>query len=107
MTRAIRAIGSAALAAALTTALYSGTASAQTAEPNSGESEAKALEQTIDDLIGTATADSTEAAAGGATGTTPTATKPEAVNPEKKTSKPFKPTERIEAESVISFPANI
>ena len=91
MTRAFRAIVSAALTTALMAALHSGTASAQTPEPDPGESEEEAAEQTADDL----------------TGTTPTTAKPVPVKPAKRISKPFEPTEKIEAESVISFPANI
>jgi hypothetical protein len=84
---AIRAIASAALAVALTAAFHSALTGAQTPESKAGESEAEAAEKTADD--------STEAA--------PIATEPS----KKKSSKPFEPTERIEAESVISFPTNI
>jgi hypothetical protein len=87
--------------------LHSGTGSAQTTEPDPGESEKKAAEQAADDLTGTTTADSTGKAASDATGTTPTVAKPVPAKPAKRTSKPFEPTEKIEAESVISFPANI
>jgi hypothetical protein len=86
MTRAIRVIASAALATALTAAFTSILAGAQTPESELDESEAEATEETA--------SDSTEA--------TPTAAKPS-----RKISRPFKPTERIEAESVISFPTNI
>ena len=112
-------------------ALHSGAGSAQTTELESGESEKKAVEQAADDLTGTTTAGSTGKAESDATGktesdatgkaesdatgkaesdateTTPTATEPVSVKPAKKISKPFEPTEKIEAESVISFPANI
>ena len=91
ITRVVRAIASAALTAALTAALYSGTASAQNPEPDPAESEAKATGET----------------ANHSTGAAPTAAEPNPIKASKKTSKPFKPTERIEAESVISFPANI
>ncbi len=87
VTRAIRAIASAALAAAL----HSGTAGAQIPEADPAESEAKATEETANN--------STEA--------TPTAAEPIPVKPSKRTSRPFEPTERIKAESVVSFPANI
>lgn len=107
MTRAFRAAVSAALATALMAVFHSGTASAQTPEPDPGESEEKATEQAADDLTGTTTAASTGEAASDATGTTPAAAKPAPVKPAKKISKPFEPTEKIEAESVISFPANI
>ncbi len=86
ITRVVRAIAS----AALTAALYSGTAGAQNPEPDPAESEAKATGET----------------ANHSTGAAPTA-EPSTVKPSMRTSKPFKPTERIEAESVISFPANI
>jgi len=86
-TRAIRAIASAALAAAL----HSGAAGAQLSESDPAKSDAKA----------------TEESAKTPTEATPTTSKPEPVKPAKKTSEPFKPTERIEAESIISFPANI
>jgi hypothetical protein len=88
-------------------ALHSGTASAQTSEPDPGESEKTAVEQAADDLTGKTTAGSTGGAASDATGTTPAAAKPVPVKPAKRISKPFEPTEKIEAESVISFPANI
>ena len=123
MTRAFRAAVSAALVTALMAALHSGAGSAQTTELESGESEKKAVEQAADDLTGTTTAGSTGKAESDATGkaesdatgkaesdateTTPTATEPVSVKPAKKISKPFEPTEKIEAESVISFPANI
>jgi hypothetical protein len=123
MTRAIRIIVFAALATALTAALHSGAASAQTPETNPDEREAKAAEQaaddspgvTTDDSIGAetdgspgpATADSTSKVTSDATGLTPTTAKPVSVKPSKRISKPFKPTEKIDAESVISFPANI
>ena len=87
ITRVVRAIAS----AALTAALYSGTAGAQNPEPDPAESEAKATGET----------------ANHSTGAAPTAAEPKPIKASKKTSKPFKPTERIEAESVISFPANI
>ncbi len=87
ITRAVHAIAS----AALTAALYSGTAGAQNSESDPAESEAKATGET----------------ANHSTGAAPTAAEPNRVKPSKRTSKPFKPTERIEAESVISFPANI
>lgn len=87
ITRAARAIATAALSAAL----YSGTAGAQNPESDPAESEAKATGET----------------ANRSTGATPTAAEANPVKPSKRTSKPFKPTERIEAESVISFPANI
>jgi hypothetical protein len=107
MTRAIRVIVSAALATALTAALHSSAASAQTTQPDPSERGEKATEQAADDLTGTTAVDSTEAAASDATGTTPTTAKPVPVKPSKRISKPFKPTEKIDAESVISFPANI
>ena len=50
MTRAFRAVVSAALATALMTAFHSGAASAQTPEPEPGESKVEATEQTTDDL---------------------------------------------------------
>jgi len=85
-TRAIRAIASAALALTLTAAFDSGLASAQTPETEAGESRAEAAEETKKEQ-----AEATPAPA----------------KPSKKISKPFEPTERIEAESVISFPTNI
>jgi hypothetical protein len=60
-----------------------------------------------DDSPGSATADSTSKVTSDATGTTPITAKPVPVKPSKRISKPFKPTEKIDAESVISFPANI
>jgi hypothetical protein len=107
MTRAFRVVVSAALATALTAALLSGTASAQTPEPDPGESKAKVTEQAADDSSGTTTTDSIGAAASDATETTPTAAKAVPLKPAKRISKPFEPTEKIDAESVISFPANI
>jgi hypothetical protein len=107
MTRAFRAIVSAALATALTAVLHSGSISAQTTETDPGASEAKATEPTADDSTETTTTDSTGAATSDATETIPTTAKPVPVKPAKRVSKPFEPTERIEAESVISFPANI
>ena len=89
MTRAVLATSSAALAAALMAALHLGTAGAQA--PDVDESSAKSTEES--------TNDSTEAA--------PATARPTPVERPKKASKPFQPTERIEAESVISFPANI
>jgi hypothetical protein len=90
-TRAIRAIASAALAAVFAAALYSGAAGAQLPEPGPAQSDAEATEESAEASIET----------------TPTTAKPETVEPAKNTSEPFKPTETIEAESVISFPANI
>jgi hypothetical protein len=107
MTRAIRIIVSAALVTALTAALHSGAVSAQMAEPDPGERGGKATEQATDDSPGPATADSTSKVTSDATGTTPITAKPVPVKPSKRISKPFKPTEKIDAESVISFPANI
>jgi hypothetical protein len=86
-TRAIRAIASAVFAATLTAAFHPGPSGAQTPEAEPAESEAVSSEEMADD--------SAEA--------TPTA----ATKPSKKISKPFEPTERIEAESVVSFPTNI
>ena len=99
MARALRAVGSAALATLLTAALQLGAISAQADETDPGESETQTTEQTADD--------STEKAASDATETTPSAAKTVPPKPAKKISRPFKPTEKIEAESVISFPANI
>ena len=107
MTRAFRAVVSAALTTVLIAALHLGTASAQTPEPDPGESEKTAAEQAADDLTGTTTAGSTGTASSDATETTPTAAKAVPVKPAKRVSKPFEPTEKIDAESVISFPANI
>ncbi len=119
MTWAIRTAASAALATALTAALHSSAPSAQTPEPDVGNSKAKAAEQTTDDSTVIATDDSTETTADDSTGTTAadstaaasdaarTTAKPAPVKPKKRISKPFEPTEKIEAESVISFPANI
>jgi hypothetical protein len=89
MTCAIRAIVSAGLVAALMGALHLGTAGAD--EPDADASSTKSTEESEND--------STEAA--------PTTVKPAAAKRSKKASQPFEPTERIEAESVISFPANI
>jgi hypothetical protein len=93
------------------------------AEPDPGERGGKATEQATDDSPGVTTDDSTGAATddspgpatddstskvtSDATGTTPITAKPVPVKPSKRISKPFKPTEKIDAESVISFPANI
>jgi hypothetical protein len=93
------------------------------AEPGPGERGGKATEQATDDSPGVttddstgaetddspgpATADSTSKVTSDATGTTPITAKPVPVKPSKRISKPFKPTEKIDAESVISFPANI
>jgi hypothetical protein len=71
--------------------LCSGAAVAQTSEPDPGEDPAKATEETVNP----------------STGVTPSAAKPKTVKPTKRKSRPFEPTDRIEAESVISFPANI
>jgi hypothetical protein len=86
MAHAIRGLASAALA----TALHSGIASAQTPEPDAVEHKTKASEKTASD----------------STPATPTA-KASPVKPSKQASEPFKPTERIGAESVVSFPENI
>ena len=91
MTRAIRAIASTVLAIALIAASHSWLAGANEPEPESHESGTEAIEETA--------SDSPEA--------TPTAAKPSPAKRSKKISKPFEPTERIEAESVISFPTNI
>jgi hypothetical protein len=115
MTRAIRVIASAAFVTALTAGLGSVAASEQTPEPDPGTSETKETEQTTDDSTGTTTdgstgtttTDSTGAAASDTTGATPTAAKTVPIKPAKRILKPFEPTEKIEAESVISFPANI
>jgi hypothetical protein len=81
----------------------SGIVVADTDELDSVETEMEATERPIDD-----------AAAGSANSTKPDAaeetlppTEEKAVPRAKKISKPFEPTERIEAESVISFPSNI
>jgi len=86
--RAIRAIASAALALTLAAAFDLGFASAQIpeAESEAGERRAEAVEETKKDQ-----AKATPAPA----------------KPSKTISKPFEPSERIEAESVISFPTNI
>jgi hypothetical protein len=91
MTRGIRAIASTVLAVALIAASHSWLAGADEPEPESHESETEVIEETA--------SDSPEA--------TPTAAKPSPAKRSKKISKPFEPTERIEAESVISFPTNI
>ncbi len=82
-----RAIASAVLGAAL----VSGTASAQTPDADRSETEAKAIEQPTGDV------------------TRPTQPSAESkpAKPVKRSTKPFTPAERIEAESVVAFPANI
>ena len=91
MTRGIRAIASTVLAVALIAASHSWLAGAGEPELESHEGGTEAIEETA--------SDSPEA--------TPTAAKPSPAKRSKKISKPFEPTERIEAESVISFPTNI
>jgi hypothetical protein len=87
----MRAIASTVLVVALIAASHSWIAGADAPEPEPREIETEASEETTSD----------SAAA------TPTATKPRPAKRSKKISKPFEPTERIEAESVISFPTNI
>ena len=91
MMRGICAIASTVLAVALIATSHSWLAGANEPEPESRESEAEVIEETA--------SDSPEV--------TPTAAKPSPAKRSKKISKPFEPTERIEAESVISFPTNI
>jgi hypothetical protein len=91
MKGAIRAIASAAFATALIAIFHSGLAGAQTSETDPGEKKPELTEETA--------SESPEA--------TPIAPKPSPAKRSKKVSKPFEPTEKIEAESVISFPTNI
>ena len=102
LARAIRALGCAALAAAL----LAGVAAAQTPEPAVTESKSKASEQTARDATVTPPSVA-EPAAGDATPAPPSADKTSAAKPPKHTSEPFKPSERIQAESVVSFPEDI
>ena len=83
----VRAIVSAALVAAF----VSGNTSAQTPDTDRAETEAKAAEQSTRDVP-----QPQRSSAG---------SKP--VNRLKRSEKTFIPTERIEAESVVAFPANI
>ena len=82
-----RAIASAVLGAAL----VSGNTSAQTPDADRAESEAKATEQRT----------------GEATRPTQPSAESKPAKPVKRPAKPFIPTQRIEAESVVAFPANI
>ena len=91
ITRGICAIASTVLAIALIAVSHSWLAGADEPDPETHESETKVIEET--------TSDSPEV--------TPPAAKPSPAKRSKKISKPFEPTERIEAESVISFPTNI
>jgi len=85
------AIAAAVLATALSAVFQPGLAGAQTAESDAGERKAEGTEETA--------SDSGEA--------TPTAAEASPAKASKPISKPFEPSERIEAESVISFPENI
>jgi len=89
--RTTRAIAFAAFAAILVIALHLGPSVAQTPDDGADERSTESTEETA--------SDSTEVA--------PAATKETPAKRSKKISKPFEPTEKIEAESVISFPANI
>lgn len=88
--RAIRAIASALIATALIAIFHAGVAGTQTPAAEPGETTAESTEETA--------SDSPEP--------TPTAPKPSPAK-KKTVSKPFEPSERIEAESVVSFPTNI
>jgi hypothetical protein len=87
----IRAITFAALFATLLIALHLGSSVAQTSDDGADERSTESTEE--------AASESTEVAPATAT--------PTPAKRSKKLSKPFEPTEKIEAESVISFPANI
>ena len=89
--RSIRAIASAAIATALLAIFDSGVAGTQTPAAEPGEKQAELTEETASE----------------APESTPPTPKPSPAVKSKAISKPFEPTERIEAESVISFPTNI
>ncbi len=89
--RAIRAIASALIATALIAIFHSGVAGTQTPAAEPGEKQAEWTDETA--------SDSPEP--------TPTAPKPSPTEKSKTVSKPFEPSERIDAESVVSFPTNI
>jgi len=102
LVRAIRAFARTALAALL----LAGAAAAQTPEPAATEGRAKAAEQATRDA--TPTPPSTAEKPGGESAPAkPDADKTSAAKAPKRASEPFKPSERIEAESVVSFPEDI
>jgi hypothetical protein len=91
VSRTTRAIAFAALTATLLIALHLGPSVAQTSDDGADERSTESTEETA--------SDSTEVA--------PATAQPTPAKRSKKISKPFEPSEKIEAESVISFPANI
>jgi hypothetical protein len=96
VSRTARAIAFAALYATLLIALHLGSSVAQTSDDGADERSTESTEETA--------IDSTEVDPATAQ---PTPTKSTPTKRSKKFSKPFEPSEKIEAESVISFPANI
>jgi hypothetical protein len=85
--RTARAITSAALVAAL----VSGAAGAQTQDADPAESEAKTTEQPTQEGVRPKLPEAESKSA----------------KPAKRSNKPFTPSERIDAESAVAFPANI
>ena len=87
----VRTVLGAVACAALAAALFAGSATAQTPAPTS----TKSLEAL------------TEPDTGNAKQATPATTAAKVAAPAKKSSQPFTPTEKIDAESVVPFPADI
>jgi len=102
LARALHALGRTALAALL---LASG-ATAQTPEPAATGSRAEAAGNAARAATPTPPS-ATDEAGGDSAPVTPKPDQTGAAKPSKRTSEPFKPSERIEAESVVSFPEDI
>jgi len=108
-----RGIRAAVLAVALATALHAGWAGAQTSESEAGERETRGGETAAQASTAEQARDSTEQKADDSTrvpskaGAPPKAAEPKTGKPPAKASKPFEPSEKIDAESVVSFPSNI
>jgi len=98
VSRTTRAIAFAALSATLLIALHLGSSVAQTPDDGTDERSTESTEETASGSTEVAPPTAKE---------TPATTKETPAKRSKKISKPFEPSEKIEAESVISFPANI
>jgi len=102
LVRALRALGRSSLAALL---LASG-ATAQTPEPAATGSRTEAAEHAARDATPTPPS-AADKAGGDSAPVTPKPDQTGAAKASKRASEPFKPSERIEAESVVSFPEDI
>ena len=89
--RRIGSIARAVVSAALAATLVSGNVGAQPPDPDRSENEAKTARPSTGEVVRSK----------------PTAAESKPVGPVKRPTKPFVPTDRIDAESVVAFPANI